>query len=432
MIGNKDPKRTAAAGVLFILLVLKLLLIRYSVPNSYYAYLITIIMVLSVAAFALLPDKVQFLAFPAVIFAVFQFVEVIRIFPVFYIIPPSTAVFLFILMLIVLVALAYCSFSLPRWTIVLQTLYAFVYLFFYFKRFTGVSEIFKISAYFLVLSILIICQLFRLYISNQRRLRQVLQEETELNRKLTIADAKIIEQEKNAALTSLSAGLAHEIHNPVNYLQGNLVFMAEHLQTLRNLGMNNPDTEYIFEDLDKLMISYKNGFSRIQEIIGSLQNIFLKRNKGKSAVSVAETIKNIENTIPEHRRKLLRINLVRDFKVFAVSGELFSLFSIFVQNAFEAQDPQAGEGPAAKCVHIDISMVDGKRFVEICDNGPGISPEIAAKVFDPFFTTKDKNMGVGLALAYSIMRDLGGKIEFDRRRKLFCARLVFPQSSENP
>jgi PAS domain S-box-containing protein len=213
---------------------------------------------------------------------------------------------------------------------------------------------------------------------------------------------KLIQSEKMASLGVLTSGVAHEINNPLNFIQGGY-FGLNHLlqgETLEN-----------GERIQKLLDGIKTGVDRTSAIVKSL-NKFSRSNDSVDEDCVLKSI--IEDTLVIlHNQTKDRIEITKNCKEEKVvvkgnEGRLHQAFLNILQNAVQAIE---GEGK----IEIGSKSDDTHISVEISDNGSGIPEELLPQISDPFFTTKDpgKGTGLGLSITYSIIEDHEGTIEFE-------------------
>ena len=221
------------------------------------------------------------------------------------------------------------------------------------------------------------------------------------------------------------AGIAHEINNPISFIDGNLVHAKDYLQDLLHLvtlyqnTYPNPsieiqnvlqtiDFEFIQEDFSKLATSMQVGADRIRSIVDSLRNFSRIDETGAKAIDIHEGLNNTL-TILHHRLQTTDppIAVVKNYgnlsPIVCYPGPLNQVFMSILTNAIdvliEQQETQRGAVP-----YIEISTAqanNNQMIITIRDNGPGISDAIKSQIFDPFFTTKPVGQGTGMGLAIS-------------------------------
>lgn len=265
------------------------------------------------------------------------------------------------------------------------------------------------------------------------------QELEEALRKLKNAQIQLIQAEKMSSLGQLVAGIAHEINNPITFIDGNLVYAEEYIETLWQL-VEMYQTEYpepspaiqqfqeeiqldfLIEDFDNLLGSMRTGTKRIVEIVKSLRNFSRLDESECKAVDIHEGIEStlvILQSRLETPLKSGKIEVIRDYGnlplVECYPGQLNQVFLNLINNAIDAliesdQKRSHDLSPQnSSQILISTQLVDDKSVsISIKDNGWGIGYEVFPKIFDPFFTTKPvgKGTGLGLSISYQIISQL--------------------------
>ena len=215
--------------------------------------------------------------------------------------------------------------------------------------------------------------------------------------KLKATQSHLIQSEKMASLGVLTAGVAHELNNPLNYISGGINAIREELRAETNFSKDNL-LEYL-EWIDA-------GFHRSAEIVKGL-NLFSRENKEK--VESCNIHEIIEDCLLMLRNKYFnKVDIIKDFTSEEVivkgnNGKLHQAFLNLIANAIDAI-PLKGK------IEINTFIKSGEVYISIIDNGTGISEEDINKVMDPFYTTKSpgKGTGLGLYITYSIIKDHEG------------------------
>jgi signal transduction histidine kinase len=241
--------------------------------------------------------------------------------------------------------------------------------------------------------------------------------------------AQIVQTEKMSALGQMVAGVAHEINNPVSFIQGNLEYADDYFTKLLTLvrqyqthypeppdtiskTLNEVEFEYIEQDITKIIRSMRNGTHRIRDIVLSLRNFSRLDESQIKSVDIHEglssTLMILQHRLgaTQHRSK---IEVVQDYnilpKVQCYPGELNQVFLQLLTNAVEACDTKMEPGYLPK-ITIKTELVripNAKPYlvIRIHDNGIGMDEATMAQIFNPFFTTKPVGQGTGLGLSIS-------------------------------
>jgi len=243
---------------------------------------------------------------------------------------------------------------------------------------------------------------------------------------------KLVQAEKMASLGVLTAGIAHEINNPINFVYAGINTLLRDFEdiepVIREISKINPETDDIkskllnieklkeefyfneaYEAIPLIIADIKLGADRTAEIIKGLRNfsqtdkgmlskynihegidssLLLLKNKYKNKTEIR---KNFDENIPEIKCFPCKINQA-----------LLNIFS----NAIDAITENG-------IITVTTQLRENEVLISIKDNGCGISEEIKEKLFDPFFTTKPVGMGTGLGLSitYGIIKEHNGTIE---------------------
>ena len=222
----------------------------------------------------------------------------------------------------------------------------------------------------------------------------------ETNRTLAEVKGQLIQREKMAAIGTLSAGLLHELNNPVNYS-----LMAI------DMGLTCPGVE-TDPMLKESLSDAREGMQRIQNIVSDLktfayqkpgqdaQRPFLLGNALRSALRLAGY---------ELRGIDVPVELPQDTHVLGDEPAIIGVLINLLSNAAHALQAAQREQPR---IAVTVVSREQRLAVSVRDNGTGIAPENLGRVFEPFFTTRDvgAGLGLGLSVSYGIVQRHGGTL----------------------
>lgn len=304
---------------------------------------------------------------------------------------------------------------------------------------------------------------------------QILQKSKALEQALSQlkhSQAQVIQAEKMSALGNLVAGVAHEINNPIGFLNGSIKNAQNYVQDLQSQldlyqqHYPNPvediqenaedlDLEFVCEDLPKLLKSMQGATDRIKSISTSLRTFSRADTEHKVSANLHE---GLDSTllILKYRlkanEKRPEITVAKDYgqlpSIDCFPGQLNQVFMNILANAIDVFDEAAEQSTFAALkdkpqqIGIKTAVLAGEQLgekqsgekvfeVRIADNGKGMTAAVKERVFDHLFTTKEvgKGTGLGLGIAYQIIVEAhGGTIEVQSEPgegTEFCIRLPF-------
>ena len=258
---------------------------------------------------------------------------------------------------------------------------------------------------------------------------------SEQNRDLAAANERLEEKvqertrdllraEKMASIGRLAAGVAHEINNPVGFVQSNLGTLKGYADNLFGLidtmaaaggdpaaieqARKAADLDFLRSDLNDLLGESRSGLERVTHIVRHLKDF---SHVDQAEMQEADLNTDLENSLQVAWHELKdRIEVVRDYgslpAVRCVPAQINQVFFNLISNAAQAIE---GKGRLT----LTSRAADGWVEVAISDTGKGMSPEVMQRIFDPFYTTKQigKGTGLGLSEAYDIVDQHGGRID---------------------
>lgn len=266
-------------------------------------------------------------------------------------------------------------------------------------------------------------------LSLNRELLEANEELSQTIQKLKDTQEQLIQSEKMASLGMLTAGIAHEINNPINYISGsqqalNLLFnellnqfmeyrtaLARHTKPEKFTELTpKSKIEQTASSIRELLNNIETGIFRTTSIIKSLQVFARNEHDQLAPCNLKEIIEDViklqKGNLPE--KVAIKLDYAENIGEFLCSRNgLYQIMMNLIANAIDAI-PESGT------IHIrcKLNRKSSKVIVTVSDNGVGIKKENIDKIFDPFFTTKEvgKGTGLGLYITYNIIKTLNGCI----------------------
>ena len=247
--------------------------------------------------------------------------------------------------------------------------------------------------------------------------------------------SQLMQAEKMAAIGQLAAGVAHEINNPLGFVQSNLNTLSKYSATLfdvidRSRGIleqasrvpapmeaftglvQEVDLAYLRTDMPELVRQSRDGLERVQGIVDALRSF---SHVGEAAWQLADLHEGIDSTLKIAASTLRRkAEVVRDYGDLPLVECLVSQINQVLMNLLvNATQAIAQRG----VISIRTRWEDDWVSIAVTDTGNGIAPDHLPFIFDPFFTTKPVGLGTGLGLSisYNIVNKHGGRIDVDSR-----------------
>ncbi len=255
-------------------------------------------------------------------------------------------------------------------------------------------------------------------------------------KELKQTQAQLIQTEKMSSLGQMVGGIAHEINNPIGFIQGNITHLANYFEDLINLltlyqaeypqpslaiqdQWAEIELDFLLEDVTKILGSMKVGSERIKQIVLSLRDF---SRLDESPIKAVDLHTGIESTLLVVKNRLQasdkkpEIRVVKEYgdlpKITCYPSQLNQVFYNIISNGIDAirSQTQTVENPE---IRISTTVTDCQRLRLTISNTNSVIPlDIQDRIFDPFFTTKPVGQGTGLGLfvSYSIIQQHGGTI----------------------
>ncbi|MBB5634622.1 hypothetical protein HDE68_000507 [Pedobacter cryoconitis] len=282
-------------------------------------------------------------------------------------------------------------------------------------------------------------QNIELEIQVNRRTEELQNSNATLNltlKELKEAQSQLVDAEKMAGLGQLTAGIAHEINNPINFVTSNIKPLGldindlyDVIQKYEELDPSSDipeqiaaidrfkkqiDIDFIKTEINSLLSGIGEGAKRTAEIIRSLKNFSRLDESDTKPVDLNEGLEStlvlVRSTLPPY------INIVKDLQplplVECLPGKINQVFMNLITNAIHAL--KVKENPASEeYIYISTTAGDNHVKISIKDTGSGMTDEIKQKIFEPFFTTKQvgEGTGLGLSIVFSIIEKHKGHID---------------------
>ena len=292
------------------------------------------------------------------------------------------------------------------------------------------------------------------YFRAQQKLSEALKKEHEaqkkLIRKLDTAQSQLIQAEKMASTGQLAAGIAHEINNPIGFVNANLNTLgqyANHLISICNGVQDNIEAfseelreqidalfqanhyELLKEDITELIDESTDGLTRVKDIVENLKNFSLETSEGVQIVDICTVCKQLI-TLISAQYNAPNYKLECDFEKVEVMGNPGALKQALMNvmiNAAQAIDKQG---------FVKLSVLDkgASVSIKILDSGCGIPAKHLQRIFEPFFTTKPEGQGqgLGLSVAYTAIEQHQGKISISSKEgKGTVVEITIPKQPTN-
>ena len=249
---------------------------------------------------------------------------------------------------------------------------------------------------------------------------------------LKLAQSQLIQSEKMASVGVMTAGIAHELNNPINFMSGNVYPLQQDLdevfslldkyeKTVHEHGLKEyfaevdsfkkeMDFSYLIQEIYSLLKGIEEGASRSSEIIKGLRSFSRLDDEACQYYDIHE---GIDSSLVLLHNKIIdkKISVRKDYGDFEGLECFPSKFNQVIMNIL-TNSIQAMEEAKGLLFIQTVSSAIGIKII-IKDNGKGMTPEVKEHIFDPFFTTKEvgQGTGLGLSISYGIIEKHNGNID---------------------
>ena len=232
---------------------------------------------------------------------------------------------------------------------------------------------------------------------------------------LKTTQQQLVFQEKMASLGTLTAGVAHEINNPVNFAHVGVQLLTSDLETFRvflhQLAGENADPEVLvslnqhIDELKSKATLVSDGTTRIRDLVKDLQAFSRLGEAERKVVSIKESLLSTTNLVRVQYENIATIecHLDADPLIDCWPAQLNQVFMNLIVNACHAieEKQRTTNSRATGKITIRSNIEADMLVIDFADNGCGIETSIVDKIFEPFFTTKEVGHGTGLGLSIS-------------------------------
>lgn len=264
----------------------------------------------------------------------------------------------------------------------------------------------------------------------QKHTKSLLAEKEKLLTDLQHSNLQLMHVEKMASLGVMTAGIAHELNNPISSIHASveaLMMDFKDLEPLFNLlresknpdnrdnnnshyndlNLNKVDIAYLSKEVESLLKTIKNGSQRTAEIVQGLKNFSRDSGDRLQPYKVEEGIETALTLLNHKINPNIKIKTTYRFKgtILCQISKINQVLLNIIDNAIQAVEKEG-------IINIETYPKDAFCIIKIKDTGPGMDTETQKKIFEPFFTTKDvgKGTGLGLSISYAIIQQHKGEL----------------------
>ncbi|HSZ60208.1 MAG TPA: ATP-binding protein [Terriglobales bacterium] len=308
---------------------------------------------------------------------------------------------------------AYCSYLYPAMQEYELTQEAFGYL--------------ALRILFFFLAAMVVNRFAQQSLQQTQLYRELAERLAETNRRLEQAQAEARRSERLAALGQLSAGLAHEIRNPLGVIKGSAEMLTQKLQASDELARELAG--YISTEVNRLS-------ALVTEFLDFARPLHAQPRPADLTALLDRVLQIVAGRFAGKRGPAVRVetNYASGLPLVPLDESLCEqAFLNLVQNAYEAMEERGG----VLRVDVQLATKDGRDGVELClaDTGPGVPDELREEIFNPFVTTKKTGVGLGLSIVSKIVDGHGGSIHVENSADggaVFTLFFPLEESGETP
>jgi len=275
-------------------------------------------------------------------------------------------------------------------------------------------------------------------------------EKKQVEEALRQSEALLLQAQKMKAIGGLTAGIAHEINTPIQYIGDNTRFLKDSFDDIHHLiertsefldavkqgavpkdllmrleaEVENVDIEYLIKEIPVAIRQSLEGIEHVANIVRAMKDFAHPDSREKVATDINKAIKSTITVSRNEWKYVADIETDFDPKmplVPCLPGEFNQVILNIIVNAAHAIAEVAGSTPEEKGkIVVSTRLHNNWAEVRVSDTGPGIPEKIRSRIFDPFFTTKEvgKGTGQGLAIVHSVVVEKhGGTISFETEKE---------------
>jgi signal transduction histidine kinase len=256
--------------------------------------------------------------------------------------------------------------------------------------------------------------------ANEEELKQNNEELMATLENLRATQKQLLESEKMASLGQLSAGIAHEINNPLTFISGGIDALSLiERETLKKLNNGEPITDQELREkqteIEELIQTIQVGVDRTSRIVKSLRT-FSSPSDEIPEIPTMDVVECVETTLTLVNSKIKehRITVIKNFGRTQLVKANIALINQVLINIIDNAIQALGGITGLRQITITTEQADQSVVIKIKDNGPGIPEEFQNQIMNPFFTTKEvgKGTGLGLSISFGIIKKHKGKLTF--------------------